>query len=59
MITEPGGNCLVIPVPMLVTIFPIIQETTILGLQQVLRDKRQKSANDGVEMKWSEGCQEG
>jgi hypothetical protein len=56
-VVEPGGNGLVIPVTIRVTISPIFTKLTILFLQQLLQEKT-KSATDGVEMKWSEGCQE-
>jgi hypothetical protein len=39
MVIEPGGNGLVIPVTIRVTIFPIFPELTILVLQQLLQEK--------------------
>jgi len=39
MVIEPGGNGLVIPVTIRVTIFPIFPELTILILQQRLQEK--------------------
>ena len=55
MITEPDGNCLVIPVAIHVTISPSYRGMPSCSCSRSFK-KRQKSANDGVEMKWSEGC---